>query len=65
MARIKVEDLPRDQKIGSKEMKMIVGGLKGGTILSSDDRYNNADTDYLLTRIETYDGLILLTGNQK
>jgi glycosyltransferase involved in cell wall biosynthesis len=65
MARIKIRDLSRDQKISTKEMKMVVGGLKARPAIGSDDRFTNADTDYLLTRIETYEGLTLLTSNQK
>ena len=34
-------------------------------IRDSNDRFANAQTNYLLQRIETYDGIVLLTSNSR
>lgn len=50
MARIKIRNLPPDQKISPGEMKKIFGGFKGIHETDSDERYNNTDAGYPNTK---------------
>lgn len=58
MVRIKIVDIDKKTPIAKKTMKLIKGG-------SDSDRYNNFDTNYLLSRIEEYRKLTPLISNYK
>ncbi|MBN1292863.1 MAG: hypothetical protein JXB48_13565 [Candidatus Latescibacteria bacterium] len=67
MSRIKILDLSEDSEISKEALKQIRGGIiffdKHTDPNNTNDRYANAETDYLLCRIEYYQGLTYLATN--
>ena len=67
MSRITINDLPDSMIIGRDGMRHIRGGIVSGKrsgIQDSHDRYTNADTTYLLQRMEEYIQIAEITSNQ-
>jgi len=49
MARIKIQDLPRDRKISREEMKKIFGGVISTNQLYPHSRYSLGDNPYVIS----------------
>ena len=67
MSRIKIYDLPDSMTIGKDMMRKIQGGTvfgKRSGLQDNNDRYTNADTTYLLQRMEEYIQIAEVTSNQ-